>query len=45
MANRLREWEEKNLSDCHSIPALMEAIKDAENLLAAQNNEWSIRLA
>lgn len=45
MANRLREWEEKNLSDCPSIPTLMEAVKDAENLLAAQNNEWSIRLS
>jgi hypothetical protein len=45
MAKRLREWEGKNLQSCTSFPALETAVKDAENLLAAQNNEWSIRLS
>jgi len=45
MAKRLREWESKNLQSCTSFPALETAVKDAENLLAAQNNEWSIRLS
>ena len=45
MAKRLQEWEEKNLQSCTSFPALETAVKDAENLLAAQNNEWSIRLS
>lgn len=44
MAGRLREWEVKNLNSCTSFPELEEAVTDAENLLAAQNNEWSIRL-
>ena len=45
MAKRLREWEEKNMNFCTSFPELENAVKDAENLLAAQNNEWSIRLS
>jgi|GEM_PF-4153400 len=44
MAQRLREWEERHRS-CESVLQLGEVVEDAENLLAAQNNEWSIRLS
>ena len=44
MAQRLQEWEARHPA-CESVMQLGEVVEDAENLLAAQNNEWSIRLS